>query len=99
MRSSAEDVCGMPKAIFQILEFNISHGGGEDAKAQYTPLIKQSLVPAMQKHSFECLKRLGARYEEMIANLAAILPVTAYYLREKIIWKICFKRYLGILMT
>lgn len=55
----------------------------ENAKAQYTPMIKQSLVPAMQKHSFECLKRLGVKYEEMIANLAAFLPVTAYYLRGK----------------
>jgi hypothetical protein len=27
VRSSAENVCGMPKAIFQILEFNISHRG------------------------------------------------------------------------
>lgn len=55
----------------------------ETAKEQYSPIIKKSLVPTLQKQTFEELKKMGTQYEEMVANLATILPVTAYYLRGK----------------
>ena len=55
----------------------------EASKKQYSPIIKNSLIPAMQKQTFEELKKMGTQYEEMVANLATILPVTAYYLRGK----------------
>lgn len=55
----------------------------ESSKKQYSPIIKNSLIPALQKQTFEELKEMGTQYEEMVANLATILPVTAYYLRGK----------------
>ena len=55
----------------------------ETSKKQYSQIIKNSLVPTLQKQTFEELKKMGTLYEEMVANLATILPVTAYYLRGK----------------
>lgn len=55
----------------------------EVAKEQYGPIIKNTLVPTLQKQTFEELQNMGKLYEEMISNLATILPVTAFYLRGK----------------
>lgn len=55
----------------------------EVAKEQCGPIIKNSLVPALQKQTYEELQNMGKLYEEMVSNLATILPVTAFYLRGK----------------
>jgi hypothetical protein len=54
----------------------------EDAKKQYGPMINNSLL-FKQKENFENLNKLKEQYEKMIANLATILPIDAYYLRGK----------------
>ena len=55
----------------------------ETAKVQYSPMIKDFLVPSIKEQTFENLKKISSQYEEMIKNLATILPVNAYYLRGK----------------
>lgn len=54
----------------------------ESAKEQLSPIIKKLLVLIAQQ-SYEELESLGKRYEEMVAKLATILPIDAYYLRGK----------------
>ena len=60
---------------------------GDDKSFQYA---KESLSPIINgifvsigHESFEELNNLGTRYEEMVAKLATILPIDAYYLRGK----------------
>lgn len=54
----------------------------ESAKEQLSPIIKKLLVLIAQQ-SYEELESLGKQYEEMVAKLATILPIDAYYLRGK----------------
>lgn len=54
----------------------------ESAKEQLSPIIKKRFVPIAQQ-SYEELESLGTQYEDMIAKLATILPIDAYYLRGK----------------
>ncbi|SIO29743.1 hypothetical protein [Fibrobacter sp. UWB11] len=54
----------------------------DSAKKQYGPMINNSLF-FRQKENFENLNKLKEQYEKMIANLATILPIDAYYLRGK----------------
>ncbi len=54
----------------------------EIAKKKLSPIINTSIVPIVQQ-SYKELKILGDRYEGMLNNLATILPVSAYYLRDK----------------
>lgn len=58
-------------------------GAIETAKVKYSPMIKDVLIPAIKEQTFEDLKNISVQYEEMIKNLATILPVNAYYLRGK----------------
>lgn len=54
----------------------------ETLKEQIPPTIKAYLVQDT-KQPFEELKDLSKQYESMVANLATILPIDAYYLRGK----------------
>ena len=54
----------------------------ESAKEQLSPIIKKILVTIAQQ-SIEELESLGKQYEDMVAKLATILPIDAYYLRGK----------------
>ena len=54
----------------------------ESAKEQLSPILHRLFVPIGQK-SFEELNSLDERYEDMVAKLATILPINAYYLRGK----------------
>lgn len=58
-------------------------GAIETAKVKYSPMIKDVLIPAIKEQTFEDLKNISVQYEEMIKNLATILPVNAFYLRGK----------------
>ena len=58
-------------------------GAIETAKVKYSPMIKDVLIPAIKEQIFEDLKNISVQYEEMIKNLATILPVNAFYLRGK----------------
>lgn len=52
-------------------------------KEQISFVTKQNSIPLMQKQFFEDLKVIGERYDAMLAKLATILPVDAFYLRGK----------------
>lgn len=54
----------------------------ESAKEDLSPILNRLFVTTAQQ-SFEELNNLGKRYEEMVAKLATILPINAYYLRGK----------------
>lgn len=54
----------------------------ESAKEQLSPIIKKIIVIIAQQ-SVEELESLGKLYEDMVAKLATILPINAYYLRGK----------------
>ena len=54
----------------------------ELGKEKFLSLLNKSLTIITQQ-SFEELNNLGERYEDMVAKLATILPVNAYYMRGK----------------
>ena len=54
----------------------------ESAKEFFSPVINRFYV-SIEHESYEELNRLGERYEDMVAKLATILPINAYYLRGK----------------
>lgn len=54
----------------------------EIAKNHLSDIIKASLVP-IARQSFDELDDLGEQYETMVAKLATIMPIDAYYLRGK----------------
>lgn len=45
--------------------------------------LKENIVPAAQKQAFDSLEKLAENYENMVADLAKILPINAFYLRGK----------------
>ncbi|MCR5554979.1 MAG: hypothetical protein K6F29_05550 [Bacteroidales bacterium] len=51
-------------------------------KKQSSIIINRSLI-IIVKHSYEELKSLNERYEDMVANLATILPINAFNIRGK----------------
>lgn len=55
----------------------------ESAKAQYYPQLKDVIVPMSQKQSFEKLENMGDGYRSMLSKLATVMPIDAYYLRDK----------------
>ncbi len=50
---------------------------------QIKSIVKSNSVPLAQKQTFENLKTIGKDYENMLAKLATILPIDAFYLRGK----------------
>lgn len=45
--------------------------------------LKENIVPAAQKQALDSLEKLAEKYENMVADLAKILPINAFYLRGK----------------
>lgn len=45
--------------------------------------LKENIVPAAQKQALNSLEKLAESYENMVADLAKILPINAFYLRGK----------------
>lgn len=45
--------------------------------------LKENIVPTAQKQALDSLERLAENYENMVADLAKILPINAFYLRGK----------------
>ena len=54
----------------------------ESAKEQLSPIINKNLVTNTQQ-AYKELESLGKQYEDMVAKLAIIFPINAYYLRGK----------------
>lgn len=45
--------------------------------------LKENIVPTAQKQALDSLERLAENYENMVTDLAKILPINAFYLRGK----------------
>lgn len=45
--------------------------------------LKENIVPTAQKQALDSLEKLAENYENMVADLAKILPINAFYLRGK----------------
>ena len=45
--------------------------------------LKENIVPTAQKQALDSLEKLVENYENMVADLAKILPINAFYLRGK----------------
>ena len=45
--------------------------------------LKENIVPTAQKQALDSLERLAENYENMVADLAKILPINAFYLRGR----------------
>ncbi|MCR5555016.1 MAG: hypothetical protein K6F29_05745 [Bacteroidales bacterium] len=79
----------MDKIKIEIFDYyfkKYKHGVDENLKEtereQFFLLINPSLA-VITHHSYKELDHLGKLYEKMIAKLATVLPVNAYYLRGK----------------
>lgn len=62
---------------------NVKEDALSPIKDQITSIMKSNSVPLAQKQTFENLKTIGKDYENMLAKLATILPIDAFYLRGK----------------
>lgn len=67
------------KSLFMELNENIV----ESLREQYCAMIRNTIIPQIQKQTFDDLNKLSDKYENMVAKLATILPINAYHLRDK----------------
>lgn len=62
---------------------NANESSLDSIKKQVAFIAKQNSIPLAQKQSFDDLKIIGERYDAMLARLATMLPIDAFYLRGK----------------